>query len=122
MYIQKGNKSDILPPLGFGFLDLSDDGAEIIQLLKVDFKKDCKYYSNLQLNALNSGLISQTIYNGIKQNEGEKTAIIEVGTATIEKSKLTAIIPAILQIDLEQKTKQIIQGVINAGYQIITKI
>ena len=122
MYIQKGNKSDILPPLGFGFLDLSDDGAEIIQLLKVDFKKDCKYYSNLQLNALNSGLISQTIYNGIKQNEGEKTAIIQVGTTTIEKSKLTAIIPAILQIDLEQKTKEIIQGVINAGYQIITKI
>ena len=121
MYIQKGNKSDILPPLGFGFLDVSQDGAEIIQLLKVDFKKDCKYYSNLQLNALNSGLISQTIYNGIKENEGEKTAIIQVGTATIEKSKLTAIIPENLQINLDQKTKEIIQGVLDAGYQIITK-
>jgi hypothetical protein len=89
MYIQKGNKTEILPPLGFGFLDISADGTEIIQLLKVDFKKDCKYYSNLQLNALNSGLISQTIYNGIKENESEKTAIIQVGTATIEKSELT---------------------------------
>jgi hypothetical protein len=121
MYIQKGNKTEILPPLGFGFLDISADGTEIIQLLKVDFKKDCKYYSNLQLNALNSGLISQTIYNGIKENESEKTAIIQVGTATIEKSELTAIIPENLQINLDLKTKEIIQGVINAGYQIITK-
>ena len=122
MYLQKGNKSDILPPLGFGFLDLSDDESKILKFLKVDFKKNCKYYDKKQLNALNTGLINQSIYNAIKQNEGEKTAIIEAEAVKINKDELTAIIPEKLRIDLAQKTKDIIKGVINAGYQIIIKL
>ena len=122
MYLQRGNKSDILPPLGFGFLDLSDDESKILKFLKVDFKKNCKYYDKKQLNALNTGLINQSIYNAIKQNEGEKTAIIEAEAVKVDKDELTAIIPGKLKIDLTQKTKDIIKGVINAGYQIIIKL
>tara|TARA_R100000654_G_scaffold55055_1_gene81271 strand:+ start:313 stop:681 length:369 start_codon:yes stop_codon:yes gene_type:complete len=119
MYLQKGNKSDILPPLGFGFLDLSHDGKKIIKFLKVDFKKDCKYYDDVKLKALNTGLIKQSIYNAIKEKEGEKTAIIEAEAVKIEKDRLLKIIPEKLGINKELSVKEIIKAVINAGYQII---
>jgi hypothetical protein len=122
MYIQKGNINDIKTPLGVCFLGLNTEETEIIKYLKVDYKKDCKYYNNLQLNALNNGLINQSIYNDIKQNEGEKIIIIEIGPAKIQKDELIKLIGNKIQVSLKSDITQIIKDLINQGYQIIKKI
>lgn len=122
MYIQKGNINDIKTPLGVCFLGLNEEETQILKFLKVDYKKNCKYYDNLQLNALNSGLINQSIYNDIKQNEGEKIIIIEIGPATIQKAELIKLIGNKIQVSLKSDINQIIKDIINKGYQIIKKI
>ena len=122
MYIQKGNINDIKTPLGVCFLGLNQEETQILKFLKVDFKKDCKYFHNVKTKALNEGLINQNVYDLIKQNEGEKIIIIELGPATIQKDELIKLIGNKIEVSLKSDINQIIKDIINKGYQIIKKI
>lgn len=122
MYIQKGNINDIKTPLGVCFLGLNEEETQILKFLKVDFKKDCKYFHKVKTKALNEGLINQNVYDLIKQNEGEKIIIIELGPATIQKDELIKLIGNKIDVSLKSDINQIIKDIINKGYQIIKKI
>lgn len=125
MYIQSGNITNILPPLGFCFLTTNEEQSQIDESIIIE--KD-KQYPAQDINlkkALNLGLINVLVYNAIKNNRGDKNALYLLSTGIeINKKDLVDIVKnkSIQNVDIELTAAQMLKQINDAGYVIIKKI
>jgi len=63
------SESIYLPPLGFGILSHNEEETEVQEKIIIAPFKNYPYFNKRYLNALNSGVISQSLYNFIISNQ-----------------------------------------------------
>lgn len=125
LYLQKGTTEKITPPLGFCFLATGRDASAVNETIVISKQQNNKAYNKGLLKRLNSGSISQRVYNAIKTNQGENRAVYLLNTGIgIDRQSLVTIVQnhSLQNIDIEGTAAEIIQGVTAAGYQIIKKL
>lgn len=71
MYLQYSTKADLLLNLGSCFYTPNSDETAIEKTLIINPKPNFGYHAKNLLKALNSGVISQEVYNIITENENE---------------------------------------------------
>ena len=125
MYIQSGNTTTIVPPLGFCFLTTNEEQSQVDESIIIEKDKQYPAQNMALKKALNLGLINTLVYNAIKDNRGAKNALYLLSSdVKIDKSELISIVQnkAIQNIDIELTPAQIINQINLAGYMIIKKI
>lgn len=125
MYLQKGNTTTIVPPLGFCFLTTNEEQSQVDESIIIEKDKQYPAQNMALKKALNLGLINTLVYNAIKDNRGAKNALYLISSdIKIDKSELISIVQnkAIQNIDIELTAAQIINQINLAGYMIIKKI
>jgi hypothetical protein len=125
MYLQKGNTTTIVPPLGFCFLTTNGEQSQVDESIIIEKDKQYPAQNMALKKALNLGLINTLVYNAIKDNRGAKKALYLLNTGIeINKGELINIVQnkAIPEIDIELTAAQIINQINLAGYMIIKKI
>jgi len=125
MYIQSGNTTTIVPPLGFCFLTTDEEQIQVNESIIIEKDKQYPAQNMALKKALNLGLINTFVYNAIINNRGAKNALYLLNTGVeINKGELIDIVQnkAIQEIDIELTAAQIINQIELAGYMIIKKI
>tara|TARA_R100000951_G_scaffold93849_1_gene82431 strand:+ start:303 stop:680 length:378 start_codon:yes stop_codon:yes gene_type:complete len=125
MYIQSGNTTTIVPPLGFCFLTTDEEQIQVNESIIIEKDKQYPAQNMALKKALNLGLINTLVYNVIINNRGAKNALYLINTGIeINKGELINIVQnkAIQEIDIELTAAQIINQIELAGYMIIKKI
>lgn len=125
LYLQKGTSEKVTPPLGFCFLTVGERGGNVNENIIIPKEQNNKAYKKSLLNRLNSGLISQRVYNAIKTEQGENKAVYLLNTGIdINKENLINLVKnhSIKNVDTEGTAASIINGILAAGYQIIKKL
>jgi hypothetical protein len=125
LYLQKGTSGKVTPPLGFCFLTVGERGGNVNENIIIPKEQNNKAYNKGLLNRLNSGLISQRVYNAIKTEQGENRAVYLLNTGIdINKESLINLVKnhSIQNVDTEGTAASIINGILAAGYQIIKKL
>lgn len=125
MYIQSGNTTTIVPPLGFCFLTTDEEQSQVNESIIIEKDKQYPAQNMALKKALNLGLINTLVYNAIINNRGDKNALYLLNTGVeINKGELIDIVQnkAIQEIDIELTAAQIINQIELAGYMIIKKI
>ena len=91
--IIKNPISSLILPLGATFLSPNLDSALIEEKLIIEQKKQYGFWSKKLLKALNTGLISQVVYDIIKDNENEARQYYTISLdVNISKGVLLSII------------------------------
>lgn len=125
MYIQRGNTTDIVPPVGYCFLSANKDETAINGSILIEKEKDYPAQDKRLKKALNTGFIDSLVYNAIKNNRGEKNALYLLSTGIeINKKDLVDIVQnkSIENVDTELTAAQMLKQINDAGYVIIKKI
>ena len=125
LYLQKGTSEKVTPPLGFCLLTVNKDITAVNESIIIPKEQNNKAYNKGLLNRLNSGLISQNVYNAIKTNQGENRAVYLLNTSIdINKESLINLVKnhSIQNVNIEGTAASIVQGITAAGYQIIKKL
>ena len=123
LYIQKSSVDDITTPLGYVILTVAEE--QVSETLIVMPKRPFGYWNKRFLKALNEGVISQTIYDTIINNQNETRQLIQILSDTlIDKQILVdlATTQRVPNINPEETKAVIMQQIINEGYQIVKKI
>lgn len=125
LYLQKGTSEKITPPLGFCLLTVNTATTAVNETIIIPKEQNNKAYNKSLLNRLNSGLISQLVYNTIKTNQGETRAVYLLNTGiNINKEMLVNLVNnhSIQNVDIDGPAPTIVKGIRAAGYQIIKKL
>ena len=78
LYLQLGTYLTVNPPIGFSLLNHNVAVTQVTQDLIIQAEKQFLYYNSRFLNALNSGVISQFIYDTIIDNQNEARQVYEI--------------------------------------------
>ena len=125
LYLQKGTSEKVTPPLGYCLLVASKDITAVNENIIIPKKQNNKAYEKGLLKRLNTGLISQTLYDAIKTNQSENRAVYLLNTGiNINKQNLINLVinHSVQNINIEGTAPQIVNEIIGAGYQIIKKL
>ena len=125
MYIQSGNISDIIPPLGFCFLTTNEEQSQINESIIIEKNKQYPAQDINLKKALNFGLINVLVYNAIKNNRGDENALYLINSdISINKKDLIDIVQnkSIQNIDIDLPAAQMLKQINDAGFVIIKKI
>ena len=125
MYIQSGNISDIIPPLGFCFLTTNEEQSQINESIIIEKNKQYPAQDINLKKALNFGLINVLVYNAIKNNRGDENALYLINSdISINKKDLIDIVrnKSIQNIDIDLPAAQMLKQINDAGFVIIKKI
>jgi hypothetical protein len=125
IYLQGGTTGEVDPPLGYGLLSHNVGITEINMDLVIQAEKNFAYYNKRFLNALNSGVISQAVYNAITENQNEGRQIYELETnISLDKQLLIDLLDGsgIPNVDTGGTAPQILEDILNEGYQVVKKI
>ena len=98
--IIKNSLDTLILPLGSSFLHPNTETSLIEEKLIITPKKEYGFWSRKLLKALNSGLITQLVYDAIKDNENEEKYFVHVSSLSeeiVENDKV--------QYELEQGMK-----------------
>lgn len=123
IYLQRGDDLTVNPTLGFGLLGFG--GGNVSISLVIQAEKPFLYYNKRLLNALNSGSISQAVYQAIinEQNEARQVYLFD---ANIDIDKQTLIDLArnynVPNIDEGGTAAEIVEDIILENYQIVKKV
>lgn len=123
LYIQKGTDLTVNPPLGFGLLGF-DSGLVTLSIV-IQKEKQFNYYNKRFETALNNGVISQDVYDAIIENQDEARQVYVFNTdLDIEKENLLNLVDnyKIPNVDPDGTAAEIVEDIINEGYQIVNKI
>lgn len=122
MYIQKIALVDLSLNLGESYIATDEEITQINEYLVIDPKKNYNYWGKRLLKALNTGVISQTVYNAIINNENEtKQYYLLNSDIEIDKSTLLGFIERhnIQDIETEGTVEQVLNELNSNNYQII---
>ncbi|MCW8965683.1 MAG: hypothetical protein OQK82_03215 [Candidatus Pacearchaeota archaeon] len=125
IFLQIGTNLTVNPNLGFSLLGFNVGVTHVTQDIVIQAEKQFLYYNNRLLSALNSGVISQSVYDIITINQGEARQIYEINNnLDINKQSLIDLVEEnyIQNVEIGGTAAQIIEDIINEGYQIIKKI
>jgi len=88
------SESSYLPPLGFGVLSHNEEETEVQEKVIIAPFKNYPYFNKRYLNALNSGVISQSLYDFIIANQVEEQAkeLIYTDSLAVNKNDILALI------------------------------
>ncbi len=125
LYLQKGTSEKVTPPLGFCLLTVDKEITAVNESIIIPKEQNNKAYNKGLLKRLNSGLISQKVYDTIKTEQGENRAIYLLNTSIdINKESLINLVKnhSVQNVDTRGTAASIIKGINTAGYQIIKKL
>ncbi len=125
LYLQKGTSEKVTPPLGFCLLTVDKEITAVNESIIIPKEQNNKAYNKGLLKRLNSGLISQALYDTIKTEQGENRAVYLLNTGIdINKESLVNLVKnhSVQNIDIKGTAASIIRGINTAGYQIIKKL
>lgn len=125
LYLQFGDNTNVDPDLGYALLSLNGLITEINEDLIIQPEINAPYYNKTFTAALNSGTISQAEYDARIQNQGDARDIYEFNTnVTIQKQDLIDLANAhgLLNVDSGGTAPQILEDIINEGYQVVKKL
>jgi hypothetical protein len=125
MYIQRGNTTEIVPPVGYCFLTANKDATAINGSILIEKNKDYPAQDKRLKKALNTGFIDSLVYNAIKNNRGQENALYLLSTGIeINKQDLVDIVKnkSIENVDTKLTAAQMLKQINGAGYVIIKKI
>ena len=86
IYLQYSTDT-IKPPLGFGVVDTNEENTKVTASIIVPTFKNYPYFNKRYLNALNSGTISQSIYDTIINNQNEENTVEVLFNSDLEIDK-----------------------------------
>lgn len=88
------SEGNYLPPLGFGVLSHDEEETEVQEKIVITPFKNYPYFNKRYLNALNSGVISQSLYNFIISNQVEEQAkeLTYTDSLAVNKNDILALI------------------------------
>ena len=122
--IIKNSLDTLILPLGSSFLHPNTETSLIEEKLIITPKKEYGFWSRKLLKALNSGLITQLVYDAIKDNENEEKQYYTISLAVaLSNSVLLSIIePFRFEfINTEETALNILKVLNENGYQLIKK-
>ena len=111
--------------MSYSLLGFNVGVTQVTQSIVIDAEKPFLYYNKRFLAALNSGLISQSIYDDIIDNQNEARQLFEIeSNLDINKQLLLDLVDKFLIPNVESggTVAEIVEDIINEGYQIIKKI
>jgi len=123
LYFQKGTNLTVDPPLGYSLIENSGD--VVAQSIVIQPEKPYLYHNKRFLNALNSGSISQSLYDEIIDNQSEGRQVWEISSdIDVDKNTVLSLVEnyGISNVEEDGTISEIIEDIINEGYQIIKKI
>ncbi len=125
LYLQKGDNTNVDPNLGFALLSVNGAVTEINEDIVIQPEQPFLYY-NLRFDAaLNSGVITQAVYEAIIGNQNEARQLFEINTnVSVEKQELLDLVDrhTIQNVNAGGTAAEIVEDIINEGYQIVKKI
>ena len=88
------SEGNYIPPLGFGVLSYNEEETEVQGNIIIPPFKNYPYFNKRYLNALNSGVISQSLYDFIIANQVEEQAkeLTYTDSLTVDKNDILALI------------------------------
>ena len=126
LFLQKGTNLTVNTDLGFALLDFNVAVTEINEDIIIQPEHLFPYYNKLFTAALNSGVISQAVYDAIINNQNESRQVFELNTnVDVQKQDLVDLVDRyrIPNVDTGGGTAaQIVEDIILEGYQIVKKI
>jgi hypothetical protein len=125
IYFQYGTTGEVDPPLGFGLLSHNLAVTEINIDIVIQAEKNFGYYNKRFTQALNTGVISQSIYDAITENQNEARQIYQLETnINLDKQILIDLLDGsgIPNVETGGTAAQIVEDILLEGYQIVKKI
>ena len=125
MYIKKQPIGELRLKLGESYFAPNEEATQIDQYIVIEAKKNYNYWSKKLLNALNTGVINQSVYNAIIKNENETRQVFLIAEdIALEKEALLSFIEihSIQEVETEGTTVQVLSSLNSNNYQIIKKI
>ncbi len=125
LYFLKGTNDLLDTPLGFCFLNRNLAVTQVTALIVIQPEKPFLYAIKRLNEALDNGVISQTIYDDIVNNQDETRQLFEIdGNVGIEKTLLLELVSTygISNVDAGGTTAEIVEDIILEGYSILKKI
>jgi len=119
---QEINKLSLI--LGYSYLSTNKEGTQINEYIIIEPKKNYSFWSKQLTTSLNTGIISQFVYNAIVNNENETRQVYLINkNISVAKSSLIDLITKYGINDIEQENSlQIVKALNLRDYQIIKKI
>tara|TARA_R110000851_G_scaffold92990_1_gene202810 strand:+ start:168 stop:548 length:381 start_codon:yes stop_codon:yes gene_type:complete len=110
--------------LGYSYLSANKEETQIEEYIVIEPKKNYSFWSKKLTTSLNTGIIRQSIYDVIINNENEaRQAYLINENVSVAKSDLIDLIVRYGINDIEQENSlQIIKALNTRDYQIIKKI
>lgn len=121
-YIKKQSLEALNLPLGSSFLSPNTDKGLIEQIIIIDPKKEYGYWAKKLLKALNTGLISQLVFDIIEKNENKERQLYTLSLDfEFSKESLLSVIDTFNFefIKLDSKVVDMLKALNENGYQII---
>jgi len=128
LYIEKGDNATVNPSLGYALLNHNVEITEINEDIVIQAEKPFLYYNKRYLKALNTGVIDQSLYDAITNEETGQGAIREVveysTNIDVSKESLVTLVNnySIQNVNTDGTATQILSEIILEGYQVIKKI
>jgi len=124
MYIIKGRIENIKHDLGFCVIDVDQETSQLDASIIVLPEKPFLYWNKRYEKALNSGVISQYIYDTIITQQNENKQVIKVFfDVEINQDELISLIKFHnLDVNIEQDIFNIVLEMKNKNYNIIKSI
>lgn len=120
------SEGNYLPPLGFGVLSHNEEETEVQENIVIAPFKNYPYFNKRYLNALNSGVISQAVYNFIivNQVEEQQVNLIYTDSLQIDKNEVLTLITKnqIQGIQTDANTPSIIKQLKEQNFIIVKKL
>lgn len=120
------SEGNYLPPLGFGVLSHNEEETEVQENIVIAPFKNYPYFNKRYLNALNSGVISQAVYNFIivNQVEEQQVNLIYTDSLQIDKNEVLTLITKnqIQGIQTDANTPSIIKQLKEQDFIIVKKL
>jgi hypothetical protein len=126
LYLQAGTESTVNPPLGFGLLGHNVGVTQVTESIIIQAEKQFTYYNKTFTTALDSGVISQSLYDDIVGNQDESRQVYEIeSNLIIGKQLLIDLVNKhnIQNVDTAGGTAaEIVEDIINEGLMIVKRV
>lgn len=125
IYISGSELAELEINLGFGYLTNNIGVTEINENLIINPERNFGYYNKRFSAALNSGQITQAVYDAIINNQGPAKVFYELSTnINLDKQVLIDLATAnnIPNVETSGTAAQILEDILNEGFQVIKKI
>jgi len=125
LYFLKGTDDTLDTPLGFCFLNHNVGVTQVNTSIVIQAEKPFLYAQKRLLSALNAGVITQSIYDTIVNNQGATRQLYEIDSdIAMDKNSLLELVSfyGISNVDSGGTVAEIVQDIILEGYSIIKKL